>query len=354
MTLFKKIMSRPLLAMMLLCTLYSHGTCADARPEAVLPAISILLLSESVEPVEPVDLPANLFNIGDSIGVGQAANNNIFALALPEHVWSTGYQSGDAVFSLNERFEALGAGDFRENSENRNPVFNHAFSGGVMADFAAQAQGVVVQAGLLPEQKAGMVAVLMGNNDVCTEEVDEPMISTAVFETQLRAGLDVLANSPATSEAVVHVSGIPAIYWLWEARKDTLLCPAIWTFVPCQNLLGRIDASSPEDDCASVLSSQTPDLIFSGDGPNCRNRKAFHAAIRDDFNPVLEAVVAEYRASDQLPNAMYVDLFDVKFETAHVNSGDCFHPSIEGHALLARKHWCRSPWGRADPSCAGE
>ena len=43
--------------------------------------------------------------------------------------------------------------------------------------------------------------------------------------------------------------------------------------------------------------------------------------------------------------------FDIQFGEIHVNDGDCFHPSTAGHALLADEQWCRSPWGRFDPSC---
>ena len=49
--------------------------------------------------------PGNLFNIGDSIGEGEAADGTI---GEPHHetVWSTGYKGGDGVSAFNERFEA--------------------------------------------------------------------------------------------------------------------------------------------------------------------------------------------------------------------------------------------------------
>jgi len=54
-------------------------------------------------------VPLNQFNIGDSIGEGEAANGTI---GDPNHetVWSTGYDAGDTVESLNERFEYTDAG----------------------------------------------------------------------------------------------------------------------------------------------------------------------------------------------------------------------------------------------------
>ena len=50
-------------------------------------------------------LPVNQFNIGDSIGEGEAAEGTI---GEPHHetVWSTGYNGADSVNALNERFDA--------------------------------------------------------------------------------------------------------------------------------------------------------------------------------------------------------------------------------------------------------
>jgi hypothetical protein len=101
----------------------------------------------------------------------------------------------------------------------------------------------------------------------------------------------------------------------------------------------------------SSTSRQDPDVIYPGDGPNCQRRKTFHARIRDEYNPILSDVLAEYRADGRLPNAEYVDILDVRFDSQHVNGGDCFHPSTAGHALMAGKQWCRSKWSAGDPAC---
>ena len=85
---------------------------------------------------------------------------------------------------------------------------------------------------------------------------------------------------------------------------------------------------------------------------NCQRRKAFHARIRDEYNPILSGVLAEYQADGKLLNAEYVDILDVRFSSQHVNGGDCFHPSTAGHALMAEEQWCRSKWGEGDAVCA--
>jgi len=160
--------------------------------------------------------------------------------------------------------------------------------------------------------------------------------------------LDVLASSNATRNAQIHVSGIPAIYWLWNAKRGVFWCRVFaWPFVPCENLL-----DNPADDCESSASREDPDNIYSGDGINCRRRKELHDIIRDTYNPILRDVLDEYRTTGQLPNARYTDIYNVRFDSEHVNGGDCFHPSTAGHALLAETEWCRTHWGNGDLTCS--
>jgi lysophospholipase L1-like esterase len=290
-------------------------------------------------------LPGNQFNIGDSIGEGEAADGTI-GEAHHETVWSTGYKLTDSVNSLNERFEVSDAAGYYENNAIRDPLFNHAQSGAVMADFAAQAQGIVAAAAQTPSGNVEMATVFLGNNDVCAESMGQ-MTDPALFEAQYRAGLDVLASSSVARTAQIHVSGIPAIYWLWNARYSEFWCRVVvWPLVPCENLL-----DNPSNDCENSTSRQDPDIVYPGDGANCRRRKALHALIRDTYNPILRDVLDEYRTSEQLPNARYTDIYDVRFDSAHVNGGDCFHPNTTGHALLAQTEWCRSHWGNGDAAC---
>jgi len=288
--------------------------------------------------------PGNQFNMGDSIGVGEAADNTI-GEPYHETVWSTGYDGGDIVITFNERFEVFSPA-YYENNVSRDALFNQAVSGAVMADFATQAQAVAVAAAQTPSGKAGAVTVLLGNNDVCADSLAE-MTDPTLFEAQFRAGLDELASSPVTRLAQIHVSGLPAIYWLWNANYTSIFnCRLKWVFVPCQNLLANAG-----NDCESSASREDPDTIYQNDGPNCVRRKQFHALIRDVYNPILRNVVQEYRESGVLPNARHTDIFDVRFDSGHINTGDCFHPSRAGHALLADTEWCRTHWGLDDAAC---
>ena len=282
--------------------------------------------------------PLNQFSIGDSIAEGEAADGTI-GQEQHETVWSTGFDSDDIVDSLNERFDDADPPGYYENNADRDAIFNHGKSGAVMADFPTQANDVVIAASATPSGTAGMVTILLGNNDVCTESVDEPMTDPELFEQQYRAGLDVLAASDATKNAYIHVTSLTAIYWLWVAKRNTPFCPLKWFFVPCRNLLWN-----PNNDCESEESMMDPDTVYPGDGANCVRRKQFHEDIREIYNPILKDVLQEYINDGRLANAYFVDIFDIQFEDIHVNDGDCFHPSVEGHALLAREQWSRSPW----------
>jgi lysophospholipase L1-like esterase len=305
--------------------------------------ISRLVLGQLV--LLPPTPPVNQFNIGDSIGEGEAANGTI-GQEHHETVWSTGYDGSDIVNAFNERYESLAPNDYYENNASRDPIFNKAFSGAVMADFAGEAQSVIAAAAQTPSGNAGRVTVLLGNNDVCASTLAD-MTDPTQFENQYRAGLDVLASSEATRHAQIHISGIPAIYWLWVAKRSNLWCRLAWSLVPCQDLL-----KNPGKDCASSTSRNDPDNDYPGDGTDCQRRKQFHRIIRDTYNPILRDVLQEYRLNGKLPNASYIDIYDVKFGSSQVNDGDCFHPSTAGHALLADTEWCRTALGRVDPQCS--
>ena len=327
-----------------------------AQETDILDFLPAILAAAARNTDNNVGVPLNQFNIGDSIGEALVADGtsditdleDLEFLRNHQTVWSTGYNPNDTVYSLNERFENRDALNYYENNEARDFIFNHAVSGAVMGDFAVQATDIVAAASSsTPSNTAGMVTILLGNNDVCAPSLED-MTNPEPFENQYRAGLDVLANSPATSSSYIHVSGIPAIYWLWNAKRNNNWCRFAWQYIrTCQNLL-----ASPEDDCVSDESRLAPNTVYEGDGPNCIRRKTFHARIRDIYNPILKEVLQEYIDTNRLPNAYFIDIFDVILNYSHINDADCFHPSEAGHALLSDEEWCRSQWGKDDLTCA--
>ena len=135
-----------------------------------------------------------------------------------------------------------------------------------MADFVSQANEVVADA--ISIGGAGMVTILLGNNDACASSF-KLMTDPESFETQFRTGLNILAGSSATKNAEIHVSGIPAIYWLWVAKKDDVTCQLVWWAGSiCQVLL-----EDPTDDCESTASRDDPDNDYPGDGADCLRRR---------------------------------------------------------------------------------
>jgi len=136
-----------------------------------------------------------------------------------------------------------------------------------------------------------------------------------------------------------------------EARHETVWSTGYDGGDDVNSLNERFDSIPPdvyyENNAASGASREDPDMIYPGDGSDCVRRKQFHAAIRDTCNPILRTVVQEYRDTGKLPNVRYPDILDVYFESADVNSGDCFHPSEDGHALLAENEWSRTHRGLA-------
>ena len=59
-------------------------------------------------------VPLDLFNIGDSIGEGEAADS-VIGITNHDLVWPTGYSPGDSVYSLNERFDDACPAEYYEN-----------------------------------------------------------------------------------------------------------------------------------------------------------------------------------------------------------------------------------------------
>ena len=79
------ILSRKHFPLLLMCAI----SCVGGLPD---PAAAL----------RPV--PGTLFNSGDSMGEGIAADG-VIGSTRRDVVWSTGYNRSDIVYSLNERFE---------------------------------------------------------------------------------------------------------------------------------------------------------------------------------------------------------------------------------------------------------
>ena len=90
-------------------------------------------------------IPFNQFNIGDSIGEGEAADGTIGQMHH-DMVWST-----DIVYSLNERFDDACPTDYYENDAARDAFFNHAKHCAVTARLAVARLDLASRRGDIPQ-----------------------------------------------------------------------------------------------------------------------------------------------------------------------------------------------------------
>ena len=145
--------------------------CAASFLVLLLPSIIFAQFEEPLDknsilslPYCSMKVPPNLFNIGDSIGEGVSAHDDIGAIHH-ETVWSTGFDRYDQVYTLNERFEDIDSTLYYENNAARDAIFNHAIEGDEMEDFRSQAISVITAASKTPSGKVSMVTVFLGSNE---------------------------------------------------------------------------------------------------------------------------------------------------------------------------------------------
>jgi lysophospholipase L1-like esterase len=194
-----------------------------------------------------------------------------------------------------------------------------AVSGADMFDFPGQAAQAV-------SQSAQYVTLFMGHNDVCQNNPWE-IPSDAVFEANLRAGLETLKNG-LPNGATVYVLAIVDIRQLYDVAQDKKVlgivdCEVLWA----TSLLGWFP-------CGTMLNP----LNTEADREYTRSRNIA-------FNNILESVAAEYQANDPHHYYVFSDLpFIYPFVEGDVSDLDCFHPSGQGQKTLSRESWNDGPF----------
>jgi len=233
---------------------------------------------------EYVVYPDKIAALGDSIT--QAANANGVAETMPQHSWTTGYDSGDIVNSHYERILAI-------NSNMLNNNFNDAVNGARMDDIFGQAQIAISQS---PEY----ITILMGGNDACRPSLAE-MTDPAVYENYFRQAMENLtAELPDTKIIVVALPDIYQLYDVGIAKG----CSWLWPI-------------------AGICRALT--------GSNAADRLIFRQRVIE-YNQILQNVTLEY-------GQLYApSIFDLQFTTSDI-AWDCFHPSIDGQMKIAEVSW---------------
>jgi lysophospholipase L1-like esterase len=230
----------------------------------------------------------------------------------PQFSWVVGNAKGDGVFSLRERFEALG---------DHLTVVDAATSGRKMSDAARQATAVVAAAEKLRAGSTVYVTFELGTNDLC----DDPMTDPAVFETQLRAATAILESRlPAGSRILMlSVPDFSHFYAITQADPTAK---------------GALAAPAHSKTCPPFLGWDTPYTMDQA--------KATLAAYNASLYLVCDEIEATDGASGKLHCRRNEALLSEKdFKLADLSRADYFHPSFSGQAKMAASAWKAGYWG---------
>jgi lysophospholipase L1-like esterase len=255
-------------------------------------------------------LPTMLAAIGDSYSQAWSVST-AYKRDHPQFSWVVGTAKKDGVFSLRERFEALG---------DPVKVYDAATSGVKMSDALRQAQGVVGAAQGLPAGSTVYVTFELGINDLC----DQPMTTAANLDAQLRAALEVLrAGLPHGSR--ILVLPVPDF-----ARFSTITAGNS----AARALFARRAYSST---CAPFLGTRGTVSLPAA--------KAMLSAYDSSLSGVCSWIEANDGPSDKLHcRTAMGSLADSDWTIADLSTVDYFHPSLAGQARLADAAWKAGDW----------
>lgn len=248
--------------------------------------LSLLSGAASASTPERVGPPDSMASLGDSITRGFHSGGLL--ADVPANSWSTGTNA--TVDSIYNRLKALNPGITQT---------NNALTGAKMNDLARQASTVA--------PGTDLVTILLGANDVCTS-TEAGMTPVATYESQLRAGMEVLAAN--NSDALVYVASIPSIYRLWQIGSVSATARLWW------GIYGI---------CQSMLAQPTSTTAVNVDRPARVQQRVV------DFNATLERVCGEYLRCRFDGNAA----FNTPFVLSDMSGIDYFHPNVTGQRKAA-------------------
>jgi lysophospholipase L1-like esterase len=258
-------------------------------------------------------LPTMLAAIGDSYSQAWSVSPS-YRKDHPVFSWVVGTAKGDGVFSLRERFEALGA---------RLAVVDAATSGKKMSDASRQATAVVIEAAKLPLGSTVYVTFELGTNDLC----DEPMTTATDFETQLRSAVSILrADLPAGSR--ILMLSVPDFSHFYDITQADATARAT---------LSRVANSTT---CPPFLGRDSPYSMSEAE------------ATLASYDSILVGVCSEIEAADGPSNKLHCRsnptlLAERDFKIKDLSTYDYFHPSLSGQARMAAAAWKAGYWSAA-------
>jgi lysophospholipase L1-like esterase len=295
----------------------SRSTVAGGSPSAS-PSPDITLAPTPTAAPTPsptpstVPLPVMLAAIGDSYTQAWSVSP-AYKQDHPQFSWAVGTAADDGVFSLRERFQALGAGV---------TVVDAATSGKKMDDASRQASIVVDEAAKLPPGSTVFVTFELGTNDLC----DDPMTPPDLFEAQLRAAVDILRTGLPKGSRILMLS-IPDFAHFHDLTQASPAAVAA--------LALRVNSRN----CAPFLGSDTSYTL------------AQSIQMLATYDSVLTAVCAEVESSDGPSGRLHcrsdaLRLAQKNFVLADLSTADYFHPSLSGQAKMAEAAWQAGYWAK--------
>ena len=291
-------------------------TPAASPTPAATPSASPSLLptpapTPTAAPTAPPALPAMLATIGDSYTQAWSVSPS-YKRDHPGYSWAVGTVKGDGVFSLRERFEALG---------DNLAVVDAATSGTKMSDAARQATEVVTAAGKLAPGATVYVTFELGINDLC----DNPTTAPATFETRARAPRSPSSSPACRAGAEILMLSIPDYAHFYAITQA--------------NAKARATLSQPANSqtCAPFLGSDSPLSMAAAE------------QLLATYDATLDQVCDEIEATDGAAGKLQCRsnealLSEKDFAIEDLSTVDYFHPSLSGQAKMAASAWEAGYW----------
>ncbi len=257
----------------------------------------------------PPPLPALLGAIGDSYTTAFSVSPQLL-YDHRQYSWAVGTAKNDGVFSLLERFRALGDSPV---------VADAATMGRRMTDAPRQAAIIVAAAKRLAAGKTAYVTFALGTNDLC----GDPMTDPVTFANSLQTALVTLKTGlPAGSQVLMlAVPDFPHFYDMTQADPKTKAALQLWVNSNrCPPYLGNYGA--PTFELANYYLTKYDNMLQAG----CAgmNTGAGTPRVTCTYDPKL--------------------LSESDFVAKDLSTADYFHPSFTGQAKMAESAWQAGPW----------
>jgi len=231
----------------------------------------------------------------------------------PQFSWVIGTAKGDGVFSLLERFQALGDSPV---------VVDAATSGRTMADAPRQAAVVVAAAKKLAPGKTAYVTFELGTNDLCASP--NPMTDTVDFQVQLRTAILTLRTGlpPGSRILILAVPDFPHFHDITQAD------PAART---------NLALLQNSDRCAPYLGTNGPSSTDQAD------------SYLSQYDASLKQMCDDIDANEAATGHLFCTynaslLAESDFTIQDLSTVDYFHPSLSGQAKMAANAWRADVW----------